>query len=141
MRKLRFLNVSNMDVTIIDIGSRGAERAKMTSPGEKVNISDEGYFDQMEDNIFKHGYLVFVGKGDLPNELEDNPNHLTDKEVDELVNLTIRDAEARIDEIDSPITLRRLYDKAQKRGLMEYLSNKLFKNFGVDLDRENQTNL
>jgi len=134
MERLRFKNVSDIDVSVTDIGNMGKETGKTVLPGDKINITREALIDQSEDMIFLKSYLIFVGKGKLPEELEDNPNHLTDKEVEELVHLTNDEAIEGLKKIDSEITLKRALKVADKKKIMDYLKSRLLDEFKIRKD-------
>jgi len=131
MRRLRFKNVSDIDVSVKEIGNMGKETGKTVISGGKINITEEALADQVEDAVFSKSYLIFIGQGSMPKELEDNPNHLTDKEVEELAHLSNDKAIEELKRINSEVTLKRILKVADKKRIMDYLKQRLLAEFRV----------
>lgn len=135
-KRLQFLNVANMDVSVRDIKAGGREKGITIPKNHKVILSEEAFIEQQDNAIFDEAYLVYCGiEENMPEALKENPNHLRDGEIKKLLKGKNSGIVEKLDSIKSKITLVRVLNMSDRKGVNEKIEKRLQVDFGMIIDK------
>lgn len=129
LKKETWQNVTRGYVEIQRLDSRGQEKGEMVRPGANAVISaEERRLNQdlafsPEQDIFRNGIMQPIrvipdtaNDDDDVDEVLDNPNFVSESEINALLKLTPAKLEARLQEITAVATIDRIKEVAEADG-------------------------
>jgi len=125
--KVTFKNMSPGTLFVADNDDNGKEISKVVGYNKVVTLSKKAYEDQKNSPLFLKGYLVMVKEAKAKEDIikEITANALTDKEIKELLDGRISNILQRLQNISSPVTLRRILAKTKNKTVINCIEKKL----------------
>lgn len=119
-------NVAKGRIQIWKMGRQGQPEAFVLPPGGKVTLTPEDRLYNQDialtefGDFFRNGTLMPVRLVDTAvdyAEVADNPNHLAQSDIEDLIKAKVADLRVKLAEITNPVTMARIHEIADEMDL------------------------